>query len=82
MQGNGKGQGYILLILTYNPDQQRITDFRLKPAMDTFMVVRYTVDKGEKAKGPDYKSDPARPGTMVCPLGESNPCFSLERAAS
>jgi hypothetical protein len=54
--------------VSYNLDQQRITDFRLKPAMDTLMVVRHTVDKREKAEEPDPSSDSTRLGTMVCPL--------------
>lgn len=54
--------------VSYNLDQQHITDFRLKPAMDAFMIVRYTVDKDEKAKEPDSSSGSARLGTMMCPL--------------
>jgi hypothetical protein len=74
--------------IVYDVDNKRITDFRLKPWADRFIVMRaalYEDASGDgRADGSEttVSADGFNPGTVSCPYGDSNPSFSLERAAS
>ena len=66
--------------IVYDLDAQRIVDFRLKPWADRYLTLRaglYELEAGGKEKNPPFQEV----GTDVPPR-DSNPCFSLERAAS
>ena len=77
--------------IVYDLDLQRIVDFRLKPWADHFLVLRAELhEKEDNDNGDDSGADDAeiknrsslKQMSDLCPIGDSNPCFSLERATS
>lgn len=63
--------------IAYDLDERRIVDFRLKPWADNYLIARARLHEAENENRPSIKGM-----SDLCPIGDSNPCFGLERATS
>ena len=74
--------------VVYDLDARQIVDFRLKGWADRYLVLRtdlYEDDDDAICRTPparNQKGTVLKDSTDLCPIGESNPCFGLERATS
>ncbi len=68
--------------ITYDLDKQQIVDFRLKAWADRYLVLRSDL-YGDGSEGTENENRSSLNETSdLCPIGDSNSCFCLERAAS
>lgn len=71
--------------IVYDLDRRQIVDFRLKAWADRYLVLRtslYGDDDLPSNQGENQKGTSLKESTDLCPIGDSNSCFSLERATS
>lgn len=70
--------------IVYDLDRRRIVDFRLKAWADRYLILRTDLYEPETETGSGEEKENAHLKEMSvwCPMGNSNPRFSLERAAS
>lgn len=70
--------------LVYDLDQRRIVDFRLKSWADRYFILRAEMygDLEEQQAEEKKMLSVIKDSTVLCPIGESNSCFCLERAMS
>jgi hypothetical protein len=71
--------------IVYNLDTKRIVDFRLKPWAERYLVLRsalYERDDKTDDESSENKNAHLKETSDLCPIGDSNPCFGLERATS
>ncbi len=70
--------------LVYDLDAQQIVDFRLKAWADRYLVLRTDLyDDDVPVVGEQNQNGAAlKASTDFCSIGDSNPCFGLERATS
>ena len=75
-----QGMVQIFEYIEYDLDTHRITDFRLKPWADTFLVLRTALYETEnpnrsqdKREGENPDGEALSDTTVLCPWGESNP---------
>ncbi len=65
--------------IVYDLDKREIVDFRLKSWADRYLIVRADMLRSEAENENRLR---LKDTGDLCPIGESNPCFGLERATS
>lgn len=72
--------------IVYDLDTRQITDFRLKAWADRYLVLRSTLSRDEVSSAVMQENEGENSEIKAfiewCSIGDSNPCFSLERATS
>ncbi|GAB4575751.1 MAG: hypothetical protein Kow0077_28820 [Anaerolineae bacterium] len=71
--------------VVYDLDARRIVDFRLKPWADRYLTLRAAMYEAANVLDLEEEkcyAENLQRSTISCPIGDSNPCFGLERATS